>query len=60
MKAYKIECMDDYDYYTFDVIADNKEDAKYIAETRMSDAGIYDTIGYHIELIANNCEVDYD
>lgn len=61
MRAYRVECMDDYDYYAFNVLADSKKDAKYVAETKMSDMGVYDAMGYHIELIADNCEIDvYD
>ena len=36
-----------YDYYSFKVLAKDKCDALYMAQTEMSDH--YDIMGYHIE-----------
>ena len=47
MNYYKVECFDEYDYYSFKVLANDKCDALYVAQTEMSDH--YDIMGYHIE-----------
>lgn len=56
MNLYKVDCFDDYDYYSFDVLAEDKEEARGIAITRMSDWE--DIIGYHIELVADRCTLE--
>ena len=47
MNYYKVECFDEYDYYSFKVLAKDKCDALYVAQAEMSDH--YDIMGYHIE-----------
>lgn len=58
MNLYKVDCFDEYDYYSFRILAKDKEEAQYVAQTKMSDW--YDIMGYHIELVADQCNFELD